>query len=125
MGIFNCRNVRGGSTLSLHAEGRAIDIAPYSRSQGTAISRYLLSRASELNVQEIIYYRQIWSARYPNAGWRNYTGSNPHTDHVHIGLNWLGAGSMNLTTEDTGMSLLQLLLLAGLGYGIYYVATEW
>lgn len=27
-GIFNPRNVRGGTALSLHAEGRAVDLTP-------------------------------------------------------------------------------------------------
>ena len=36
-------------------------------------------------VKYVIYNRQIWSA---NSGWkpRRYTGSNPHTSHVHVSV---------------------------------------
>lgn len=36
-------------------------------------------------VKYVIYNRQIWSAK---SGWkaRKYTGSNPHTTHVHVSV---------------------------------------
>lgn len=36
-------------------------------------------------VKYVIYNRQIWSAK---SGWkpRRYTGSNPHTSHVHVSV---------------------------------------
>ena len=39
-GIYNCRTVRGGSTTSLHGEGRACDfgIRPYSAAWGTTLA---------------------------------------------------------------------------------------
>ncbi|ROO51086.1 hypothetical protein EDC02_5950 [Micromonospora sp. Llam0] len=32
----------------------------------------------------LIWNRRIWSAAYP--GWRTYTGSNPHSTHVHVSV---------------------------------------
>jgi hypothetical protein len=103
--IFNCRPVRGGQRLSLHGEGRAVDW--YRNAADTAqaaeaqrIIDWLLNPdaqgnqhavARRMGVQEIIWNRRIWTARRQAEGWRPYTGVNPHTDHLHIGLNWPGA----------------------------------
>ena len=32
----------------------------------------------------MINEQHIWSSYNADARWRTYTGSNPHTDHVHI-----------------------------------------
>ena len=34
---------------------------------------------------------QIWRAYKALEGWQPYTGSNPHTDHVHFSFSWAGA----------------------------------
>jgi hypothetical protein len=91
MGIYNCRSIVGGKGLSLHAEGRAVDVAPASAAQGTQIAAWLLANVERFGLQEIIWNRKIWSALHPSSGWRGYSGSNPHTDHLHIGQNWNGA----------------------------------
>lgn len=36
-----------------------------------------------------IWNRHIWNTR--NRTWQNYTGSNPHTDHIHFSLGQAGA----------------------------------
>jgi hypothetical protein len=76
MGSYNNRNVRGGSTKSLHAYGRAFDIGA-SKEIMYKISRYLQKVP---NIQYVIYNREI---SYRGGAWRKYTGVNPHTDHVH------------------------------------------
>lgn len=103
--IYNCRPVRGGQRLSLHGEGRAVD---WYRSASDAaqaaeaqrIIDWLLGTdgqgnahavARRMGVQEIIWNRRIWSAGRHAEGWRDYGGTNPHTDHLHIGLNRAGA----------------------------------
>lgn len=102
MGIYNCRNVRGSSTTSLHGEGRALDWGlPLSAQRtGTPEGRQLVdllgSNADKLGLQAIIYDRTIWSARSP-AG-RPYTGVNPHYDHLHIELTWEAARNLTLAT---------------------------
>jgi hypothetical protein len=44
-----------------------------------------------MGIQELIWNRRIWTATYHAQGWRTYTGPDPHTDHIHIGLNRAGA----------------------------------
>lgn len=98
-GIYNCRSVRGGSTTSLHGEGRACDfgIRPYSASYGTRLADFLKDHSKELGIQCVIWNRRIWSSSYPNAGWRKYSGVNPHVDHLHVELMWWAA---NQTRDD-------------------------
>jgi hypothetical protein len=103
--IFNCRPVRGAKRLSLHGEGRAVDwyrnvADPAEAAEAQRILEWLLGTdaqgnehalARRMGVQEIIWNRRIWTARRHAEGWRAYSGVNPHTDHIHIGLNWPGA----------------------------------
>jgi hypothetical protein len=105
-GIYNCRKVRGSTkSFSLHAEGRAVD---YHENAGTRAGKAigdkivatLLARdragnanalARRMGVQEIIWNRHIWTADHAKQGMQPYDGVDPHTSHVHIGLNWPGA----------------------------------
>jgi LAS superfamily LD-carboxypeptidase LdcB len=103
--IYNPRTVRGSTRLSLHAEGRAVDWYrsardPAEAAEAQRILDWLLATdadgnehalARRMGVQEIIWNRRIWTARRHAEGWRAYTGQSPHTDHIHIGLNWAGA----------------------------------
>ncbi|HEV2772832.1 MAG TPA: M15 family metallopeptidase [Thermoleophilaceae bacterium] len=103
--IFACRPVRGGSRLSLHGEGRAVDwfrnaSDPAQAAEAQRIIDWLLGRdaqgnehalARRMGIQEVIWNRRIWTARRHAEGWRPYGGVNPHTDHLHIGMNWPGA----------------------------------
>ena len=49
------------------------------------------ARARRLGVMYIIWNRQWWSAWDPDAGWKPYTGTSPHTDHIHFSFSWDGA----------------------------------
>ena len=93
LGIYDCRTVRGGSTTSLHGEGRAVDlgITPHGASYGTDLANRLLNNSKELGIQCIIWNREIWSGAHPKSGWRKYTGTNPHVDHLHVELSWATA----------------------------------
>lgn len=96
LGIYNCRSVRGGSTTSLHGEGRAADLGiGKPTKKWKKLSNLLRLHSRELGVQCIIYNRRIWSGAYPHAGWRRYDGLNPHRDHLHVELGW--AAARNLT----------------------------
>ncbi|MFS8601178.1 transglycosylase SLT domain-containing protein [Priestia megaterium] len=79
MGAYNNRNVRGGSSKSMHAYGRAFDIGG-SGSTMSKIADYL--RKTATNLQYVIYNRRIAGPGMGKA-WRKYSGVNPHTDHVH------------------------------------------
>jgi peptidoglycan hydrolase-like protein with peptidoglycan-binding domain len=45
--------------------------------------------ASRLGVMYVIYNRKSWSSY--TGYWKDYTGYDPHTSHVHISLSWNGA----------------------------------
>ena len=45
--------------------------------------------AARLGIMYVIYNRKIWASYSP--GWRDYTGADPHTSHIHISLSWNGA----------------------------------
>ncbi|MGG0483043.1 transglycosylase SLT domain-containing protein [Priestia aryabhattai] len=79
MGAYNNRNVRGGSSKSMHAFGRAFDIGSNSSTMAK-IAEYL--RTTATNLQYVIYNRRIAGPGMGKA-WRKYSGVNPHTDHVH------------------------------------------
>ena len=49
--------------------------------------------ARRLGIQYVIWNHKIWGAYSASAGWRKYTGADPHTDHVHISFTWAGARS--------------------------------
>uniref|UniRef100_A0A914E195 ARB-07466-like C-terminal domain-containing protein n=1 Tax=Acrobeloides nanus TaxID=290746 RepID=A0A914E195_9BILA len=85
-GIYNCRKIADSNRLSLHAEGRAVDVM-ISGSKGQQAFDYAISIACKTGIQEVIFNRKIWT----NGKTKPYTGQNPHTDHVHIGLNRCGA----------------------------------
>lgn len=87
-GIYNCRPVRGGTTLSQHACGRAGDTAIPTRSDGSAdhalgdpVVRFLIEHSTPLGISEIIYARVRYSRSYPRG--RYYGGTHPHNNHIH------------------------------------------
>jgi len=97
MGIYNCRPVRGGSTPSLHSEGRALDwgLNAYDGGQlaiGNRLKDFLIAQSASWGIQEVIWNRRYWSRR---SGDIYYNGENAHTDHLHIGINWCGANSFD------------------------------
>ena len=112
-GIYNCRTTHSGSSLSLHAEGRAIDWHLNARTKrghraGNELVRALLADdmrgrhfalARRMGVQEIIWDCKIWSAKHPRLARYSTCDSTSnatlqHRDHMHIGLNWKGAGKL-------------------------------
>lgn len=103
LGIYNCRSVRGGSTMSLHGEGRACDlgVVPLGADYGTELAEWLRLNSAELGVQCLIWDRRIWSGAYPDAGWRAYTGQADHRDHIHTELTREAAASLTAPTIHT------------------------
>lgn len=99
-GTYVCRGNTGGSGLSLHAEGRAGDVGfpGYHNPEGYRLRDWLISVAEPLGLQEVIWARRIWSARKPYL--HDYTGQNPHDDHVHYGLCWWSARAWTLAKLD-------------------------
>lgn len=97
LGIYNYRPVRGGQSLSLHAEGRAADLAcnandARQRRLGDDYANWLTENAEALQVQQFIWNRRSWR---PGRGWRAYSGVSPHADHLHVEMNRDGAGNVH------------------------------
>jgi len=116
-GIEECRHVHGSRTISLHAEGRALDwgLNAFSPSEG-AEARYLMrlflardrsgvphALARRMGIEELIFNCRYWAAGMsaPRRYWYCYDASGAlkdrldpaqaHQNHIHIGLNKLGA----------------------------------
>lgn len=64
-----------------HPLGLALDLMTTS---GDSLANYARENAQRLGVNYVIWNRKIWSPARDREGWRPYTLSNPHTDHVHI-----------------------------------------
>lgn len=110
-GISRDCNVGGQSE---HKEGRAWDWAVNAfdgaqKAQADDLINWLLANDNwgnahammrRLGIMYIIFNQQIFSAYRTSEGWRPYTGSNPHTDHVHFSFGWPGAWAQ--TTWWTG-----------------------
>jgi len=89
LGIYNARNIAGTNTPSLHAEGRALDIGllvsnPTEKYIGDELFELFIEHAQQMGLQEIIWDHQVWSTQRTYV--HPYGGSNPHTDHVHVGF---------------------------------------
>jgi hypothetical protein len=100
LGIYNCRDIRGGDTTSLHGEGRAYDCGlPTVGGRGNPIGYGIVERLGQIGdvagIQLIIFDRKKWSLKGDALP---YTGLVPHYDHLHIELNWWGATNMTLAT---------------------------
>ncbi len=99
---------------SEHKEGRAWDwTVSYAnarqRAQAADFVHWLFAtdvygnrfaEARRLGVMYVIWNHKIWSAAQASAGWRKYTGADPHTGHMHISLSW--AGALKKTSYWTG-----------------------
>lgn len=105
MGVYVCRDVRGADNLSVHGEGRAVDIGPQNKSQGDDVADWAVKNARRYQIQRIIWYRRIWDSW---QGWREYKGQNPHTDHLHIEQNWQGANTCGTAP-----------------FGLYFAGATW
>jgi hypothetical protein len=125
-GIYSCRKVRVGSSLSLHAEGRAVDWhLDVKKRADRAVATDLINAflapdvagtphamARRMGIQEIIWNCRIWSANYPDAGMRPYSvcrrkvsRTEAHKDHLHIGLNWRGARAQTTYWRSIGAGI--------------------
>lgn len=117
-GIVRACNVGGTSE---HKEGRAWDwkVNYYDTAQrdiAQTVIDWMLATdqhgnacaiARRFGVMYFIWNNEIWgSYRAPNSscatgGWKAYTGSNPHTDHVHLSYSWSGANEQTTWFTST------------------------
>lgn len=113
LGIYNNRLVRGSRTsLSVHAEGRALDIGfpvihPDGHPEGNELADLLVEHHLDLGVQQVIWAGRIWSNYRAQDGWRSFRGSSgSHHDHIHLELHRKAA--LQLTTEMIEEALMAL-----------------
>ena len=98
-GGYDCRkNTANKSKLSVHAVGRALDISikrlngAADNTKGDAVANYLIAHAEEIGIQLVIWDNSVWIAqRAAGKKLSNYTGPDPHTDHIHAELSDEGA----------------------------------
>jgi len=89
MGIYNYRPTASGN-LSVHAEGRAVDIGHNVSREAHLVMTFLLAalapHAAGLGIQYVIFSRAQTTAAGP---WRDYgpvPPMSPHDDHAHVEL---------------------------------------
>lgn len=96
-GTYACRSIVGGSGMSVHSEGRAIDLfVPLDGSEadndlGDPIAAYLIEHAQELGISLVIWDQASWGAHRSGDKHESYGGTHPHHDHLHIELTTDGA----------------------------------
>lgn len=103
-GIYNCRNIRGGSTKSAHAEGRAVDVHWTDEDTGRVIADLLVSLNAELGIECVIWWDRIWS--YEAGHWHDYKpgpGGDRHHSHLHVEQNWSGALHLTRAAADAAL----------------------
>jgi len=91
----------GTGGTSEHKEGRAWDwMVSYPSQHATVVLSWLLetdgngnehAMARRLGIMYMIWNSKIWKSYQASQGWQTYTGSSPHTDHVHFSFSWEGA----------------------------------
>lgn len=103
-----CRQIVGGSSLSTHATGRAIDLfiptvgGDADNDVGDPVANYLIRNATELGVQYFIWDRTQWNTEKGYSEdycrsrcWEHGGGKHPHHDHLHIELSKHAAQNLN------------------------------
>lgn len=104
IGGYACRAIVGNpNKMSVHATGRALDIMiptvsgdEADNTAGDAIGNWLVENAEAIGIQYIIWDLYTWQAERDvgNKG-KDYGGSHPHHDHLHIEV------SVEMSTQTT------------------------
>ena len=99
-GIYNCRKNTANDSMSVHGEGRAIDVGfpvvTGGHAEAHALCAWLVSHSSGLGIQFLVYWERKWGCSY---GWDLYGGSNKHHDHVHVEVKWSHALDASKITD--------------------------
>lgn len=65
-----------------HYKGLALDVMTVEKAP--MVAEWTIANAKRLSVTYVIWNRRIYDFRKANPQWKKYSGSSPHTDHVHI-----------------------------------------
>jgi hypothetical protein len=74
------------SPNSDHNTGLAVDLT-HDPENGIDCAAIFEKLKEDERVSYLIFNKKIWSRQYAKSGNRFYTGSNPHTKHLHISIN--------------------------------------
>jgi hypothetical protein len=74
------------SPTSDHNTGLAVDLT-HDPKNGIDCAVIFEKLKEDERVKYLIFDKKIWSKERANEGNREYTGSNPHTKHLHISIN--------------------------------------
>ena len=77
---------RKASPNSDHNTGLAVDLT-HDPENGVDCAQIFEKLKEDNRVSYLIFNKKIWSRKYAKSGNRKYTGSNPHTKHLHISIN--------------------------------------
>jgi len=99
LGIFANRAVRGGTSLSLHAEGRAFDWRAPSRAQLDELYAFLIAHADPLNVQAFHDYERSLRWQTGKGWYLARIGAGAGGPTTHIERNWDGARDQRLVEQ--------------------------
>ena len=77
---------RKASPDSDHNTGLAVDLT-HDPKNGIDCEEIFEKLKDDKRVKYLIFARQIWSKDKASLGNRPYTGSNPHTKHLHVSIN--------------------------------------
>lgn len=70
----------------LHEEGRALDCMSTNADVLERHASAFVWHADVIGLQYVLTEHYEWSASRLGAAWEAYTGSDPHTDHIHVEL---------------------------------------
>lgn len=99
------------AAISEHYDGRALDWMlsakdPQQKAVADSVVAWLSAdngaMARRFGIGYIIWNTKMWREYAPERGWAAYTGSVPHTDHIHFSFSWDGA--MARTSWWTGVA---------------------
>ena len=88
------------AAISEHYDGRALDWMlsakdPQQKAVADSVVAWLSAdngaMARRFGISYIIWNTKMWREYAPERGWAAYTGSVPHTDHIHFSFSWDGA----------------------------------
>ena len=74
------------SPNSDHNTGLAVDLT-HDPKNGIDCELIFEKLKEDERVAYLIFNKKIWSRKYAKQGNRKYTGSNPHTKHLHVSIN--------------------------------------
>ncbi|MGQ0506726.1 MAG: hypothetical protein ACT4TC_15545 [Myxococcaceae bacterium] len=108
---YACRQIVGGTGLSLHATGRALDLmiptdgtqtdrGSADNDKGNPIGNWLAMNAEYIGITFIIWDQADWSANRNGEKLRPYSGAHPHNDHLHIELSKEAAEKLTQFYKD-------------------------